>query len=299
MAQTFFPRPLRALLAAALLTTPLAAAAAEAPDDAAMFEQLRQQDMRVAGVAFALTSRNAAACGTAVAAQAGLVLHGLAQYDPRDRADVARHFGLADAPGVMGVVAGSPAERAGLRADDSLLSVNGRSLVFGGSAGKAAGRDTIEQATLILEQEMAKGAITVRYRRRNAEAETLVTPVMGCASQVELLAGGKLNAWANGRHIMIGEAMLAASRTDDDLAFVIAHELAHNVIRAMTGEKHSRANELAADRLALALVKGAGYDTARALATWKPYFYRAGGSRTHPAPDARIAAIEAGITETR
>mgnify|MGYP001011502317 CR=1 FL=1 len=172
-------------------------------------------------------------------------------------------------------------------------------LVFGAAANKRAGRDAVEQASVILDAEMAKGPVTIRYSRRGVAAETVLNPVSGCASQVELLAGGKLNAWADGRHILIGEALLDASRTDDALAFVIAHELAHNVLRATAGEAHSRVAEFDADHLALSLVRGAGYDAAGALATWKPYFYRAGASSTHPAPDARVAAIASGIADER
>lgn len=287
----FRSHAVRALLC--LTAAGLASPAQASADDAEAYEQLRRDDVQLASVAFTVLTRNADRCGTAVAPQSGLVLHARAQYQPRDRAGAGRHFGLGRWPGVMGVVAGSPAARAGFRQDDQLLAVNGRSLADTGDADAAPSRATVDRAERIVAEELARGPATLAYRRRGRDAEAVVTAVAGCASRVELLADDRLNAWADGERIIVGARLLEACGSDDDLAFVIAHELAHNLFWQTRRKRVAGTVEIEADRLAVEMAAAAGFDPQRAIRTWSAAFRRAGASATHPAPVERIAALEA------
>lgn len=298
------PRPFSRFLllsGTAALTLIVSTAAISSPSarKAEAYEAFRAQSLRVARVGYALANRNRELCGKALAPQSGIVLNGPDPYEPGRRRRLAAHFVLADASAVLGVVPGSPGERAGLRADDTLVAINGRPLGLADAGDRAGSHHAAEQASVVLAAEMARGEVRLRYRRAGLEDEAILSPVQGCRSRIAILPGGSLNAWANGTDVIVGEALLAASRNDDDLAFVIAHELAHNILRATTGETPGREAELAADRLGLALVTGAGYDPARALTTWRPVIYKAGTSRTHPSAEVRVAAIVRGIAENR
>ena len=219
-------RCLRNLVAFAAALVAIPAAAAD--DLSGSLEALRQADVRVATVAQRIAVRNVGRCGATVAPQTGIVLHGVAQYDPADRSEVARHFALGRYVGVMGVVPGGAAARAGLIADDQLVAVNGRALPVT-APDAAPSRIAVARAQQMLLEESLKGRLTLTILRGANRRDVAIAPEAGCASTVELLQNDKLNAWANGSTIMIGSRLLDACQADDDLALVIAHELAHNL----------------------------------------------------------------------
>lgn len=59
----------------------------------------------------------------------------------------------------------------------------------------------------------------------------LSDPETSCAYQVELLEGGAANAYADGKKIYISPEMVRLARTDEELAFILAHEYAHNILK--------------------------------------------------------------------
>ena len=110
----------------AVLATLAAAPALAEPVMPARFTLLRAQDLRVATVAYRLSIANRGLCESALAPQAGLILHGIEQYGLGDRAGAARSYGLGRDVGIMAVVAGSPAARAGVIGCTSSGSTSGR-----------------------------------------------------------------------------------------------------------------------------------------------------------------------------
>ncbi len=78
-----------------------------------------------------------------------------------------------------------------------------------------------------------------------------------CASTTMSQAPGLSATVTNpGRDMVITQALVDYAQSDDELAFIIAHELAHLVL----GGGSSRGTELAADALGIELVILAGYD---------------------------------------
>ncbi|MDB5693386.1 MAG: hypothetical protein JWO81_2449, partial [Alphaproteobacteria bacterium] len=135
----------------------------------------------MAGVAYRLSLANRRLCRGALAPQLGFVLHGIEQYGAADRQEAARSFGLGSYVGVMAVVAGSPAQRSGLTADDQLVSVNGRAL----SGAKAASnadptRAPVERAQHILAEELGKGAVSLRVSGAGGLRDVRFTAESGC-----------------------------------------------------------------------------------------------------------------------
>ena len=110
-------------LAAVLLT--IGAAPVSAPADVATLEALRAADLRLGAIGYRLATANAALC-TEQAPVPGLVVHAVDQYAGSEQPAARAAFGFATGVAVEGVVPGSPAARAGLRADDSIVSVNGQ-----------------------------------------------------------------------------------------------------------------------------------------------------------------------------
>jgi hypothetical protein len=295
---------------------PVMAAAGPSPT---RWERLREHDLRVAGVAYRIAVANKQLCRAALAPQLGFVLHGIEQYAPADRAEAGRRFGLGPNPGVMGAVAGSPAQKAGLAPGDQLLSVNGRAL---GDAAAAASREPtrayVERAQRILVEEMAKGAVTLRVSRAGNDYDLRFAAETGCRTNVELAAGETVNAWADGVRIVVSDGILERCATDADLALVIGHELAHNLLhhdrtaagaaaRPMSllssqGSAKMREDEEDADRLGVRLAAGAAYDL-DGVEAFLGGLLQSGDAvpraASHPEPGRRLALLRAEIAALR
>ena len=216
---------------------------------------------------------------------------------------------------VMAVVPGSPAQSAGLAADDQLLAVNGRALNDAGFAANAEPtREPLERAQHILREEMAKGEVALRVAGSSGLHDLRFTAEIGCASNVELVTGAAVNAWADGQRVEISDGIVARCRTDGDLALVIAHEIAHNLLHhgqrsaaggaqlrlrlTGSGSAEMRETEEEADRLGVRLARTASYDLSDAVSFLGALLAEAGvgeTATTHPAPARRLALLRAAI----
>jgi hypothetical protein len=275
--------------------------------------------MRVARVAYRLSVANRALCRSNLSPQLGFVVHDLEQYDPADRGEAARESGLGSGPGVMAVVVGSPADAVGLVAGVQLLSVIGHDLGAGDpAAGAAPTRAFVERARQILAGELSRGPVDLRISRAGIARNLQFTAEMGCPILAELVPGVDVNAWADGARIVVGGGLLAFCASDDDLALVIGHELAHNLLHhgqgyAPAAEGAARfsllpqsvaigssQSEEEADRLAVMLTVGAAYDLGGAEAFLDALLKLEGGdfaTATHPHPARRLALLRSAIAD--
>lgn len=275
--------------------------------DGATLEQLRAGDLRLATIGHRLVTANAALCTDRVPAT-GIVFHAVDQYDAAEQPDARRVFGFATAIGVEGLVPGSVAARGGVRADDSIVSIDGRAVPAADGAGHVRTRDAF---AALLDGRPATAPLAMVVRRAGADRSVTLAPSPGCATLFELRPGPKLDASADGRLVQISGAFL--DRFDDaQLAVVVAHELAHNILRHRArldaagiqrgllrefgrNGRLFRRTEDEADRLSVHLLRNAGWDPVAAVAFWQgPGARIAGGifySRTHSSPDRRARLI--------
>lgn len=296
-----------------MLTVALPAAAspaAEAPP-AAFFETLRTADLRLATIAYRLTTANAALCDR-LQPQIGMPIHALTQYGPAVRTVAITTFGFETTVGVEAVVPGGPAARAGVRANDSIVTINDavQPPLPGMDAPEGAGtRDAAEAA--IAASPIAK-PLQLTILRGGQRLPVAITPVAGCRSRFEVLLGSGLDASADGSVVQIGEKFFDGY-TDDEIAVVVAHELSHNILRhrdrldaakinrgllAELGRNGRliRETEDQADLLGIYLLANAGYDPMSAPAFWRQKGGRIDGglfrSRTHASSKARAEVLE-------
>lgn len=287
----------------------LGAAPAPGADDAALFEAVRAADMRVATIGWRLATANLPLCDRTEAAT-GLQLHTLDQFDAAKRASAQAHFGFASPVAVEGVIAGSPADQAGLRPDDSLLRIG--SVDIAALAGRAGTTDRLVAAQLAIAALPADAPIEVDVLRAGAPVHVTLQPVKACRSRFELELDGGFSASADGTMVQIGAGFLD-SYSEDEIAAVIAHEFAHNVLRhreqleargvdygLLSGfganVKYFRQTELQADILSVYLLANARYPISATVSFWRNFGpSKAGGilrSRSHPAWRDRIATLE-------
>lgn len=224
---------------------------------AGLLEPLQRADRRVAEVAWRLQTANAALCERPVP-DAGLVVQTLDQFAEAVRDEARTTWGLADAPQAAVVVFGGAAWHAGMRDRDEILAING--VPTPRARGRSANYDATARTEAALAAALVHPPAIVTLRSR----EVAVTGDAACGSRVQLVPQESTDAVADGHTVQITGPMYALAASDDDLAFVIAHELAHNLFvearRSARGRRKQRDAEAAADRFAIWMLARAGFE---------------------------------------
>ncbi len=307
--------PLLACLALAITVLPAAARGTvqqNRPADGAVFEGVRAKDMRLAAIGWRLAAANVALCDRREPGL-GIQLHALDQYDSSVRDAARLHFGFATPVAVEGVLADSPAARAGLRADDSLVRVGG--IEIAALPGKPGTTQKLVAAQLAIAALPPAARIEVDALRAGVPVHMSIDPQPACKSRFELELDDGFGASADGTMVQVSSGLLDAY-PDDQLAAAVAHEFSHNILHHRdrleargvdfgmlagfgANVKYFRQTETEADLLSVYLLANAGYDPRAAVRFWQAFGpSKAGGilrSRSHPAWRDRVATLEAEI----
>lgn len=282
---------------------------------------LREEDYRVARIGYRIGRAGAPYCPDSYPLT-GLLLHHLGEYAEADRAEATALHHLDRGPGVLAVIEGSPAAVAGLVAGDVVLAVNDRPLASSPAAATPApdaARRAIEATERALEQQLRLGPARLRILRDGVERTISLDSLSGCPARVRLARSKQVNAFANRGYAILTTAMLGFIRSDDEIAIILGHEIAHNVLRHPetleaegvptkgfgrrlgANRARVRATEEEADRLGLRLTWAAGYDLSVAMPYWRRLQARFGALpgflSTHPSLGQREKAIAAFLAE--
>jgi len=231
-----------------------------------------------------------------------------------------RVLGLGERLQIMGVLSGSGAQHAGLRRGDTLLAVEGAAL--------PQGPDAEQHAAPVLAPLMAGRSTVSVAIERDGHRMTLDVPLTyACAFGFELGNTDTPVAYDDGHRVLVTRGMIALTQSDDQLAYVLAKEMAHNILEhasklrmsatvggiidnltrihpdlsTMAGMAGVRPMpkelDATADRLSLYLLARAGYDPNGAVDFWKdiaaryPTTMLNGYTALHPSIDYRVWAM--------
>lgn len=260
---------------------------------------LRDKEQLVLTVGNRLAVASSALCTTQAPA-VGLALHDLSQYGPAYVQAARGMFTRPDLPAVLAVADGGVAATGDIRRDDAVAAVDGKPVPPAGGDGLAR----VEAVISAIELGAADGRVSLTLVRQGRLLVRELMPPAGCGVRFQVQPGAELEARANGWLIEVSTGLLDFVHGADELAAVLAHELAHNILRhreRLVGASaaRSRAFELEADRLSVGLMHRAGFRPAAAGEFWRRMLVRGGpgpsGFGRHPSDRERIKAVEAEV----
>jgi hypothetical protein len=242
----------------------------------------------------------------------GMILHDVAGYSQRDRPAIDNVFGLGRGFGVRAVVADSGAARAGIRAGDVIVRLDDIDLErFAPELirGDASAERSTRVAALIEDRGRDAAPVRLTVRRSGALIDVALAAQRGCGGRVVVAQDDTVNAWSDGEAVAVTARLVDLAADDDELAFAIAHEMAHNLLGHGTPSRRgagfadaarersssAREREFDADALGARIAATAGYAPQDAEALLERVARARGPSLSlsHPGIAARIARLRA------
>ncbi len=179
------------------------------------------EDERFYRVAHRISSANVELCrrrGMSI----GATFETIYDYAAQMRSAAKAVRGVSASPQVAWLDEKGPAGAAGLRRGDVLLAVNGTPVAKGPKAGKSA-RGVLAAAL--------HGSQRLTILRNGETVNLDIAGKQVCGYPFYLVDGSDLNASADGDVVRYYRGMLRFAQSDDEIALVLGHELAHNVMR--------------------------------------------------------------------
>lgn len=229
---------------------------------------------------------------------------------------------------VASVLSGSGAARAGLRKGDALIAANGKVLPIGANAETQA-------AAILGPLASNSQSLELTVARGGANQQLKVPVTRACAFKIDIGNSDNINAYSDGQRVLITRGMVNFAQSDEAVAYVLAKDIAHNVLghAATTKQAYTVGSiidnlvavrpdlsmligtagvkpvpqelDAAADRLSLYMVARAGYsiDGARGfwqrLATQYPASVLNGYTAIHPTVSNRLTVIDKTVAEIK
>jgi membrane-associated protease RseP (regulator of RpoE activity) len=281
-------------LFAMLFATPLYAqeppAAGYNPDSILALKSLQLLDQRMNAIGYRLVEANTPYCTDRIA-QAGLLLHDIDQYPDQPIARFALGF---DGPiAINAVAADSPGAAAGLLAGDDILAINGMKVTDIPLDDPEIMKEALDYRRIAavnnqLDHSLSQGDVVLEILRGGEQRQVTVESRPSCPSRFQIEVSADRGASANGKIVSVTSQLAEYFLNDDEFAAVIAHELAHNLLKhrdeldaqsvnrgffGQLGKSAGRikATEIEADRLSIWLMINAGYDPQAAIRFWTRY----------------------------
>lgn len=267
-------------------------------------QDIAEQDARFARIGDQMLTANARLCRQTMPVT-GMLLHSVDQYGA-EAEGIFTNGPLA----IAQVVPGSAADLAGLTAGDTIVAIGALPV-----SSLATPKDIHlrEVAFDLLANLPDVEEVNLSVARDGTQRTITFSAPRGCRSLVEILLAEGPDARSNGRVIQV-QFEFAATLNDEQLAVILAHELAHTVLEHRRrkeaegidntsiwrhvgrNQRVNRQAEVEADRLSIHLLANAGYDPVLVSQFWQSAEgTRAGGgmipSFIYPSQAARAEIV--------
>lgn len=269
---------------------------------------LAAQEVHLATIAYRIASANAQLC-KASEFVTGLVLHDLTRYDRSIRPAVSRAFSVNRGFGIVGIVPGSVAADAGLQIDDEIIAINSLSVADAEAFERPKSYQRMERFNADIQAQLRYGQADLLVRRGGNLLRVPIRAQKGCGGNLTLTPSSTTNAWADGKHVIVTTGMTKLSRSDDEIAFVIAHEMAHNILghtakdgpKGIFGASKIKRGEIEADSFAVGLMVNGGYQPSGGISFLQNAARRMwwAVSLDHPGFGRRIKTVSAAMQLSR
>lgn len=300
---------------------------APSPEDEVLRQLVTLQD-RLDRVAAPLLVNNPELCKGNARRLLGFTAKTKYSYSAELTVAAQKLFQLDERLKVTGVLPGSGAARVGVTPGDGLVAVDDKPLPQGPNAERLA-------AAILAPMVNGRNKVNLTVLRNGKTVVLDVPLTLACAFRVELGNIDTVNAYDDGHRVLITRGMLKFVKSDAELSYVLARELAHNALAhpvrlrsvatnagvidnlirikpdlaTMTGtagiKPYSQEIDAAADMTALYMIARAGYPIDgvngfwQRLATQYPASVLNGYTALHPSTAFRIAAIDRTVAEIK
>jgi predicted Zn-dependent protease len=304
-----------------------AAPQVSAAEESALRTLVAQQD-RLYQVAAPLLVNNSELCRNHARNLLGFTAKNKYSYSSEFTNAAQKLFGMDEHLKVMGVLDGSGAARAGLRRGDDLLAIEDKTLPQGQNAERQA-------AAILAPLVTGRSSVKMTVIRDGSNMALTVPLTYACAFGIELGNTDNVNAYSDGYRVLITRGMLGFARSDDELAYVMAKEMAHNALAHANRQRMSatiggiidnlvlirpdmssmvgmagvkpmpQELDAAADKLSLYMLARAGYNIDNAASFWQrlaaryPATVLTSYTALHPATAYRVTVIDAAVRDIK
>ena len=291
-------------------------------------EALIARQARVYRIAAPLITKNAVIFRTQARPLLGFTAKNVHSYPSELAVSARKSLALDERLQVMQVLEGSGAQKAGMMRGDILQTIQDLPIPEGPQA---------ENETAKLLAPVLKNLTDIRVKalRRGQMVDLQIPLTLACAFAIDIGNSPNVNAYGDGRRIMLTRGLLDTLSMDDDVAVIIARELAHNVLQharqvqqtstvasvidsllALKPEPTNYAGsggikplpdkmDQEADRLAMFMLARAGYDPSnlsklsQKLAEIAPIKQSNSYSALHPWSEERRSQAQAALKDIR
>lgn len=164
-------------------------------------------------------------------------------FSEEARQTVVNTYDLGNTLKIFSAFPGGPAQEAGLKEGDAILEINGKPI--------PVGEDASSKLDEMLTEEIGESGDSFSLTiSRDGKMETaVIEPVERCDYPIAFDPSNEINAYADGSAIYMTKGMLNFTNNDDELALVLAHELAHNNMDHIDSKRMNAAGGLFLDIL--------------------------------------------------
>lgn len=221
---------------------------------------------RLAHIDWALTFAVSGACDSG-ASGFGLTLDSLDAYPEDERQELSETLGWDAHPHVLYA---SPTAKV-LLPGDAIIAINGQPIFK--SIREIDGVSTAHRAEKLLSSQAIDRATSIRIMRDDARFDYRLTPQSICAHNAVVVPDDSRKAYSDRAGLAVTAGLMDYVRNDDELALLVAHELAHILLydhfkRTKLGSKRK---EDAVDALGARIAGCAGFDVSRGIEFWNDF----------------------------